>query len=164
MKLTLSTLVAAIFCLAVSCTDGVKENTEAEKNPVTEVSEAAEPEVYELRSAHDIELDNGKKWIVNPEMMVHVRNIENDMKAFSKDQNTATEADYKALAKRIGGNIDNITSSCTMTGKSHDELHKWLLPFIDHTKKLTKASGIEESLAHYKNLQASLEEFNMYFE
>jgi hypothetical protein len=164
MKIIPSMFVAAFLCLAVSCTSGAKE-TEAEKSSVNvEVPESTEPEVYEMRKDQEIELDNGKKWKVNPEMMVHVRNIENDMKVFSKDKSTATDADYKALAGRIGGNIDNITKSCTMTGKSHDELHKWLLPFIDHTKKLTKASGVDESSVHFNNLQASLTEFNRYFE
>jgi hypothetical protein len=91
-------------------------------------------ETAETETTHDhdheseaIELNEGQKWIVDDSMMVHIRNMETDVNKFSG----TTLDDYQLLATSLQDNIDRLTSNCTMTGKAHDELHKWLLPYID---------------------------------
>jgi hypothetical protein len=70
-----------------------------------------------------IELNNGEKWKVDANMITHIRNMENDVISFAKVE----QKDYKSLSEKLQSNIDLLTSNCTMKGKAHDELHKWVI-------------------------------------
>ena len=50
-----------------------------------------------------------------------------------------------------------------MTGRAHDELHKWLLPFIDLVKELNAAGSKEKQQQSFEAIQESMNEFNTYF-
>ncbi|MFT7344275.1 MAG: hypothetical protein ACI9XP_000858 [Lentimonas sp.] len=106
-----------------------------------------------------IELDNGEKWKVLDEMMGHIRNMESDVIAFENQE----EKDYQSLAIRLIDNIDLLTSNCTMTGQAHDELHKWLLPYIDIVSELTETKNNEAAGEIYQKIQVSFKTFNAYF-
>jgi len=120
-------------------------------------------ELKEEKHHHDestaIELNNGEKWTVDKDMMVHIRNMEKDVVAFGKN----TGKDYATLAKKLLANIDLLTSNCTMTGKAHDELHKWLLPYIDLVGELEAAKNEEEAAKFFGELEHSFHTFNEYF-
>lgn len=107
-----------------------------------------------------IQLNDGKKWKVVDEMMGYIRSMESDIAAL-EDQDVK---DYNALADLLDNNINLLTSNCTMTGKAHDELHKWLVPYIGMVEDLSESKSYEESREIYTNIQASLKMFNTYFE
>ena len=77
---------------------------------------------------------------------------------------TVGQKDYKSLAEKLQSNIDLLTSNCTMKGKAHDELHKWLLPYIDLVKELSEAKDETEEAKHFENIQTSFTTFNQYFQ
>lgn len=106
-----------------------------------------------------IELNNGEKWTVDAEMMVHIRNMENDVKDFA----TQTDMDHKSLANKLQTNIELLTSNCTMTGKAHDELHKWLLPYIDTVDEFAEMKDTATAAGQFKTIQSSFITFNTYF-
>lgn len=143
------TLVAA---LAASCNQQSKVETAADSTVV---------ENHNHEEATDsIELNNGEKWKVNDEMMPPILAMEKDINAFA-----ATEKkDYKSLAKKLQLNIDLLTSSCTMKGKAHDELHKWLLPYIDLVDELAEAKTDKEASEIFAKIQISFKTFNHYFQ
>jgi hypothetical protein len=107
-----------------------------------------------------IELNNGEKWKVDANMITHIRNMENDVISFAKVE----QKDYKSLAEKLQSNIDLLTSNCTMKGKAHDELHKWLLPYIDLVKELSEAKDETEAEKQFQNIQTSFTTFNQYFQ
>lgn len=107
-----------------------------------------------------IELNNGEKWQVDANMLTHIRNMENDVVSFAKVE----QKDYKSLSEKLQSNIDLLTSNCTMKGKAHDELHKWLLPYIDLVKELSEAKDETEASKHFENIQISFTTFNQYFQ
>lgn len=149
MKKLSYVLIAGIAFVFASCGNNT-EKDESNSDPIHE------------EHSHDdesIELDNGKKWIVVDEMMGHIRNMESDVALFESFE----EKDYHSLAVKLEDNIDLLTSNCTMTGKAHDELHKWLLPYIDLVGELTDAKNDEEAGATYHKIQASFKTFNTYF-
>ena len=86
--------------------------------------------------------------------------MENDIISFS----TFEQKDYKSLAEKLQSNIDLLTSNCTLKGKAHDELHKWLLPYIDLVKELSEAKDETEASKQYENIQTSFTTFNQYFQ
>ncbi len=144
------TLVLGIALIFASCATETTQDQDAQE-PTSE---------HEHSSEEAIELDNGKKWVVVDEMMGHIQNMVTDLDQFENQE----EKDFSELAVKLEGNIDLLTSSCTMTGKAHDELHKWLLPYIELVDELSSAENDTEANETYKEIQASIETFNTYFE
>lgn len=109
---------------------------------------------------YDIEIENNEKWVVVEEMMAHIQNMGNDIKSTA----VAETHNFVDLEQKLSANIDLLTANCTMTGKAHDELHKWLLPFIDLVEELKDASTYDDKMTVYASLEESMVEFNAYFE
>jgi hypothetical protein len=96
-------------------------------------------------------------------MMAHIRNMESDINGFSETKHTELK-DFTQLGSSLQKNIDLLTSNCTMEGKAHDELHKWLLPYIDMVDKLNKSKNNDEALHTFEEIKASYKTLNLYFE
>jgi hypothetical protein len=153
MKLSNLTYAAIISSfIFVSCNNAPKEN----KTDSTEITS----EEHEHGSDEALTLNNGEKWKVNAEMMVHVKSIETDLNSFE----AKSTDDYAALAKKIETNIQLLTSSCTMKGPAHDELYKWLLPFIDLSDAFSKSKTMEDYATNFQKIKTSFSKFNTYFE
>lgn len=114
MKSTFRIAVISLTLMSIGCTNQTESNESSES----------------VKNTYDIELVNKEKWEVNKEMMVHIKNMESDIQATSNQ----SSPNYVELGSKLNTHIGLLTSNCTMTGKAHDELHKWLLPFIDSVK------------------------------
>jgi hypothetical protein len=107
-----------------------------------------------------LELNEGKKWVVDKPMMAHIRNLEKlvleaDRKPFE---------DHAALAAGIQENLGRLVTNCTMKGKAHDELHKWLIPFLTMAQDYTDATNPEAQGQQLQRIKQALLVFNKYFE
>jgi len=149
---TLSLIVISLFLF--SCGNTSKEKSKEETETVTHEEHQHNAEIQ------TIELNNGEKWNVDTNMITHIRNMENDIISFAKVE----QKDYKSLSNKLQSNIDLLTSNCTMKGKAHDELHKWLLPYIDLVKELSEAKDETEAAKQFENIQTSFTTFNQYFQ
>ncbi len=138
-----------------SCNNQEPKSTEKQEQTTTDIKA-----IEEEQSPIEIELNNGEKWKVNPEMMVHVRASEGLVDSYVN----APKKDYEALAKELNTTVGLLTKSCTMQGKSHDELHKWLHPYMGLIKDLGNAKSDEEADQIVTTIQASFVIFNQYFE
>jgi len=108
----------------------------------------------------EIELNDGHAWKVDDNMMSFIKKMDQDVAAFAgKNYN-----DYQVLAIDLTENIDQLTSNCTMTGQAHDELHKWLLPYIDTVNAFAKAEDEHSAKEQFENVKTSFVTFNQYFE
>ena len=141
MKAIVTSLI--LLLLITSCTNQTESNENSES----------------VKNTYDIELVNNEKWEVNKEMMVHIKNMESDIQATSNQSGP----NYVELGSKLNTHIGLLTSNCTMTGKAHDELHKWLLPFIDLVKSLNAANSEEKQQQAFEAIQESMNEFNTYF-
>lgn len=151
-KLILS--LAAFSIMLSSCSNSTNEKS----NNQTEVAEHNDHHHDDENEA--IELNNGEKWQVDANMITHIRNMENDVVSFTQVE----QKDYKSLSEKLQSNIDLLTSNCSMKGKAHDELHKWLLPYIDLVKQLSEAKNETEATKQFENIQISFKTFNQYFQ
>ena len=151
-KITISLTVISLFLF--SCSNTSNEKSKQQTETVTHEEHQHNDEMQ------TIELNNGEKWNVDANMITHIRNMENDIISFS----TVEQKDYKSLAEKLQSNIDLLTSNCTMKGKAHDELHKWLLPYIDLVKELSEAKDATEAEKQFQNIQTSFNTFNQYFQ
>ncbi len=105
-----------------------------------------------------IVLNDVEKWKVDDNMMVHIQNMEKDINSFDTTSNN-----YAGLAKSIDSNLDLLTSNCTMKGQAHDELHKWLLPFLDLSEKFSDSDSEQEYANNFEKIKTSFSTFNTYF-
>lgn len=113
----------------------------------------------ETENPHDLKLNQGEKWIVVPEMLKSIRAIEIEVKNFEG----ATKQDFKKYSDRIAELLNELTSNCTMEGDAHDELHKWLIPFIELNDKLIKSNSNDISSEIVTKQKEEIKLFNTYF-
>jgi hypothetical protein len=151
-KLILTLAVGSLFLY--SCGNSTKQKS------INQTEVAKQTEHHHDDESEAIELNNGEKWKVDANMLVHIRNMENDVISFENQE----QKDYKSLGQKLQSNIDLLTSNCTMKGKAHDELHKWLLPYIDIIKELSEAKDETEASKQFVNILSSFQTFNQYFQ
>lgn len=144
-------IIISSIILIIAC------NNQTEKKEVKEAPIAA---IIKHIESNAIALNNGEKWKLDDKMLVHIRNMENDINSFKNTSNS----DYKELAKKLQSNLDLLTSNCTMKGQAHDELHKWLLPYIDLVNVFSKTTNKQELVVQFKKIQSSFLTFNQYFQ
>lgn len=149
-----------VISIAILSVEACNQNTESDTSSEQVIVKDSIVSEHEHSHNEAILLDNGKKWKVVESMLVFIRNMENAVNEF---ESTAVK-DYPALAKTIDKNIEDLTSNCTMTGQAHDELHKWLVPFIELSEDFDKAKDVSEQERIYKEFKAKFEVFNTYFE
>ena len=77
-----------------------------------------------------------------------------------KEVASTPNENYQVLIDNLGRNIDLLTSNCTMEGEAHDELHKWLLPFIEDVKVFSN----DKSADNFTKIKNAFITFNQYFE
>jgi hypothetical protein len=140
------TLLATFSLLLFSC------NTKSKEEKTTEIK----TEVHQHSESETIQLNNGEKWKVDDNMMLHIRNMEKDIVHFDQEKST----NYSLLTDKLKKNIDLLTSNCTMKGQAHDELHKWLVPYIELVDLFSK----EKSANQFTEIQNSFKTFNQYFQ
>lgn len=104
----------------------------------------------------NIELNNGQKWDVNAEMKPFILDAEKLLL-----QSDGTE--FKELADQLNEKNSGLIKSCTMDGKSHEELHKWLYPHMQLIKDLQAGPNQEEADKIIAELQTSFETYHNYF-
>lgn len=120
----------------------------------------AQPHPPPLQTASlGLELDGGQRWVVDGAMMAQLRSMESDLVTFQGIR----PDDYRKLAGRLEKQLARLVAGCTMTGKAHDELHKWLIPYMAEVKAFVKDDDIATLKARQKSLRSSFEVFNTYF-
>ena len=147
-------LIPVISLFLFSCGNTSNEKSKEQTETVTHEEHQHNAEIQ------TIELNNGEKWKVDANMITHIRNMENDVVSYAKVE----QKDYKSLSEKLQSNIDLLTSNCTMKGKAHDELHKWLLPYIDLVKEISEANDETEAAKQFEKIQTTFTTFNQYFQ
>ena len=161
MKKNIAILIVVLIGITYGCNSSVKEENNEISN--TKPLPSSKESEHHQSESESIELNNGSKWKVVSEMMAHIRNMESDINGFSETKHTELK-DFTQLGASLQKNIDLLTSNCTMEGKAHDELHKWLLPYIDMVDKLNKSKNNDEALHTFEEIKASYKTLNLYFE
>lgn len=147
-------LLTSVFIFG--CSSNTSNNEEKENEPSETVVEPTEEEHH--HDGHEaIVLDNGNKWKVVESMLIYIRNMEEAVNNFEGE-------DYPALAITIDENVRALTENCTMEGQAHDELHKWLVPFIGLSEEFDVATDKAEQERIYNEFKEAFVEFNKYFE
>lgn len=152
VKLIVGGICWSLFLL--SCGDNFQEKSKGQ-------DQSNQHEIQPTRlESQNIQLDHGEKWRVNAEMNPSIMRLQQKINDFSR----SNAKDYKDLSIELQKDIDELISACTMKGQSHEELHKWLLPFIREVKNLSEFADAQEAEKHFEQLQTSITIYNQYFQ
>lgn len=154
--------IAAITSIFFACNNSNGESTE-KTNVISDTVAVGTVESEHHTESESIELNNGLKWKVVPEMMKFIKTMESEVNHFSETSHSQL-SEYVELSLVLQKNIDLLTSNCTMEGKAHDELHKWLVPYIETVEKMKSSKNIDEAKEHYNYINQSFNTLNNYFE
>lgn len=126
-----------------------------------EISQPTEEIAHSHPDDEALQLNAGKKWKVDDHMMDELRELESIVNHSNRKENTMS---LDAIADSLIVHLDLLTSNCTMQGQAHDELHKWLVPFIELVNEY--ANYEDESVAKQQliEMKSRFLEFNTYFE
>lgn len=104
----------------------------------------------------EIELNEGEKWTVNAEMKPYVMEAEQIISAYDG-------GDHALLAEKLAEQNQALVKSCTMEGKSHEELHKWLHPHMELVSDLGEAESQEAADEIIADIKQSFGTYHKYF-
>lgn len=127
-------------------------SAQSEQTVVTALERANE---YEI-----LRLNDGEKWSIDAEMINYIREGEAIFVKFIK----SGSRDFKGLANKLSEANSNLILSCSMTGEAHNQLHLWLNPHLDLSRKLQDADEVNTALLVIRQIEHSFEVFNTYFE
>ena len=144
----------------ISCGDGSNDHSTTDAEMHSDENVADHGDDLDQNSDLSIQLNNGDKWLVNDEMKPSVEKGEEALNAYLASKN----GDYKSLAQELKSADENLISSCTMDGKSHDELHKWLHPHLTLVSDLENAESPQEADEVIEKLKTSYENYHTYFQ
>ena len=153
-------VVLAFSFLFIACDEHANHEEQHEEKHEEEAKDDEKEEHKHEEGSEELQLNGGEKWAANSEMMIFVRKMEGSVSALE----SAEEKDFKALGADLQENVKALVSACTMTGASHDELHKWLMPYMALVKELNNAENNEQAEEVFHKIQHSFGEFNQYFE
>jgi len=149
-------IITLISLFIISC--------KTDKKSVEPTSNTTQKEVTKETHNHNeheaVVFNNGKKWKVVDHMMAHITRMNKDVNNFKG----SSLKEYQNLSAKLIANINLLTANCTMTGQAHDELHKWLLPYIDLANDFTEVKTLDEAKSQFKKIEKSFELMNTYFE
>lgn len=145
---------AGMFVLS-GCGTKQSNNSSVEK-----VSKAVNDEPVQYDPDETIELDNGQKWKVNEEMKPFVQEGKKILNEYIQNE----DSDYTGLAAALSEQDNKLIESCTMEGKSHEELHKWLHPHLDIISDLESTKDTTQAKKLVEQLRASYVDFEKYFQ
>ena len=109
---------------------------------------------------YQLELNDGAKWKVDPNMLSIIKNMESAITDF-KGVDVDT---HHQLGTTLNDHLAKLIDACNMKGAAHDALHQWLVPYMSMANSLSEAKDNTEVKELYSNLKTSFVTFNTYFQ
>ncbi len=107
----------------------------------------------------ELHLNNGDKWIVNPETHEGIKIMDSIISAFKKEN----KKDYNALGKALSKQTSYIIKNCSMKGEPHDQLHVVLIPMLDEILFLRASGNTTDSYKALTTLDALIDTYFKHF-
>lgn len=113
-----------------------------------------------LAESAGIEMNGTKRWTVVPAMMTHFQAMES---ALGNPVPTDLKG-HRQLATKLQASLDALVANCTMSGQAHDELHKWLVPFMTSVKAYAGTADLATLKKEHASLKQTFVTFHRYFQ
>ncbi len=133
-------------------------------NPKNEIQAPEQIEKVAHTDSHQhtesgISLDDGKRWIANPETTKGIHNMRLKMRSFSQKQDLAA---YAVLNKKLQAEFTMVFQKCTMTGEAHNQLHNFLIP-INTLFETLSSDDLKQCQDTFEELNRHLATYDRYF-
>jgi hypothetical protein len=159
MRLTFLIITVSTFLIS-SCKNNSEHSHDNDHNHDEHVEEGDNHDEHldhaELKT---MELNNGEKWQLQPELMVNIGN----MQSIIDSVKLLETKDYEQIANELNTETMSLVKSCTMKGNSHNELHKWLEPHMAMVKDLKATKSADEGEGILAAIDASFDLLLEYF-
>ena len=153
---------AAILGLVLSISlMGCKETQKEEKTITEQTAVEHKEDSHEEQTnwMSQIQLDNGSKWKANTETTTGIQAMASRI---DEDESNSIKH-YKKLASDLNDLKNTIIKECTMEGKSHDNLHIFLIPLVDKIAALGEVNSVHEGAEITREIREHLEVYYNYF-
>lgn len=161
-------LIFSIGLLAlVSCKDSKNQEmdkkeavTETTTETISKQHNGETSNIYANAWKNEIELNNGDKWLANPETNEGIERMKSTLNTHTTDN----LEDYVALVEKLNVDKNYVIKNCTMKGPSHDNLHVWLMPLIEKLDALSEVKSLEEASKIKQSIRENVEAYDTYFQ
>lgn len=137
-------------------TEDVEQQSEVSQEQLSDNASV----IYSNAWVAEIQLNDGNKWQANMETNEGVLQMQNALKTHPTD----TIDDYHKLAEQLNETKNYVVKKCTMTGKSHDNLHIWLHPLIEKIDALLKTETVAEAAIIKHSIEENINGYYNYFQ
>ena len=107
-----------------------------------------------------LHLNNGEKWVANPETTQGINRMLEIVAAQNDAQNFSL---YEEMGKSLNLEMKTIFNQCTMKGEAHDQLHLYLIPLVKQFRALENAENKEDAASKIGVITAHLNNYKTYF-
>jgi len=162
----LSLIIAATFFL-VSC-DGAESsktkptNENNENNTTQEEVKADQTKAITNDDNGLLQLNNGEKWLANPETSEGMLMMQILIKGFY--DTSEDNRNYAEFTGELQYQCNYIIKNCSMKGDSHDQLHEVLHPILEEVKLAQNAASYEDADKSIQKVNELLTQYFLYFE
>lgn len=104
-----------------------------------------------------ITLNNGEKWQADKHTNDKVSEMKTQVANYKKSK------DYAKLSTDLEAGVNELIKGCTMDGEPHNQLHHWLEPFMGKVQSMKDASNDADKSAKVAEIEASLNQYTVYF-
>lgn len=140
---------------------GSATNSTADNSAATPIENDDHADHHYNESSEPLKLNDGDRWVVNEEMKPYVKQGADLVDQFLAQSD---QGDYQSLATDLREQNQLLIQNCTMTGVSHDELHKWLHPHMALVEELAGSESETEARDWAQHLQDSYTQYHAFFQ
>ncbi|MDA9970270.1 hypothetical protein N9E56_00360 [Flavobacteriaceae bacterium] len=112
-----------------------------------------------LSEQNGIALNDGNRWIANPETTEGIKNMMKIMNTFNEKEDINS---YATLTESLKSEFSMVFEKCTMKGEAHNQLHNFLIPINDLFEPLA-SSDLKKCQESYDKLNSHLKVYQTYF-
>ena len=109
----------------------------------------------------NLRLNNGSKWIANPETITGINNMIAILGNPVEEERVIL---YVARGQQLMEEFKLLVANCTMTGEAHDQLHNYISPLKEKTELLSNCEDTTACDLTSLDILRFLNDFNNYFE
>ncbi|MBM9591198.1 hypothetical protein JWG41_12115 [Leptospira sp. 201903075] len=106
------------------------------------------------------ELNNGKPWMTDKSTRLGFQKMDEQFHHANSDESIE---EYHKQADQIISIINEIQSSCTMSGQGHEELHKYINLLLEEVQ-IMKGNDIDLAKKAKSNLIETISRYSLYFQ
>ena len=108
-------------------------------------------------------LNNGVKWKADSNTNRHLAGLKTTANMFKVNPFPPIE-EYHILGSDLKSGLDSMIQDCKLTGKPHEELHKWLGPVLRQTNELKNITDTAVARSVFDSLDSRINIYYNYFE